>query len=177
MVWKSNFLSPAEEAARPKHSDEVQMPTRATPVTSRKSRTTPLTVEEQRSSSNRLSRSTPSTNQEPGVTRQTQPPRPSSARPVPAPAPAPTTTVQLSSVAHSQRSNISAHAAALHALPDPPQMQSSASTLPPPPSGSTAGTNKGSIDRSALPEGLVETMDHIVGQVIMSHDCMECMYT
>jgi hypothetical protein len=106
-------------------------------------RSTTLTAEEQRHSSERLSRSTVNINKEHSAPRHTQPPRPPPPRPSP---PA----VQLSSLHQGQRSTVSANTVVKDTMP----------TI-----STSDSITKSSLDRNALPEGLVETMDHIVGQV------------
>ena len=179
MVWKSNFLSPAEEeASRPKHtgatSSSPPRPRKPTPIEhARRPKAPAATVEEQRSSSNRLSRSTVNINQPPGVARQMPPP------PRPSPAPRPTASVQVSSQEHRQRSHISAAAAAaLETLPPPPTQRTTA-TLGMPDDTPTTEKTQPALDRNALPAGLVETMDHIVGQVRKAGwiDTIDCCLT
>lgn len=123
---------------------------------------TTTNAEEQRTSSARLSRSTPSTNQPPGLARRTK------GLPAAAPAPPPraNATVQLSSMYQTQRSSETAASVAAQGLPPPPQRAPSGSNKPPSPQSHGNGQRgEARMDRSVLPEALVETMDHIVGQV------------
>lgn len=166
MVWKSNFLSPAEEeSARFQHNTSNSAPhaalkSRSTQIT-QKSKPTPLTANAQRSSSNRLSKSTVNINQSSAAPRHLPPQRQTLARP--------SGSVQLTSHEDGQRSINSATAAALQSLPPPPYPRSSGddsvdkppSSLPNP----SAEKMQPPLDRNTLPPGLVETMDHIVGQV------------